>query len=73
MKNGKKLVIIALVLFLCSFISEILAVYPVLCNTLFDANLPTLLDSTYAMLLSEIGIILVFVALILAIVGVVLS
>jgi len=67
------LVIVALVLFLCSLIIEILAVYPVLCNTLFNTNLPTLLDSTYAMLLSEIGIVLVFVALILAIVGVDLS
>jgi hypothetical protein len=73
MKNGKTLVIVGLVLFLCGLISEILAVYPVLCNTLFNAKFPTLLDSTYAMPVSEIGIVLVFVALILAIVGVALS
>jgi uncharacterized membrane protein len=73
MKNGKKLVIVALVLFLCSFVSEIIAVYPVLCNTLFNANLSTLLNSTYAMLLSELGLVLVFVALILAIIGVSIS
>jgi hypothetical protein len=73
MKNAKKLVLVALALFLCGFISEVLAVYPVLSNTLFDANLPDVLGSGYDMIVSEIGIVLVFVALILAIVGVAIS
>jgi hypothetical protein len=73
MKKEKKLVLVALTLFLCGFVCEVLSVYPILSNTLFNANLPDVLGSGYAMIISEIGIVLVFVALVLAIVGVALS
>lgn len=47
--------------------------YPILSNTLFNANLPDVLGSGYAVIISGIGIVLVFVALVTAIVGVALS
>jgi uncharacterized membrane protein len=73
MRKEKKLVLVALTLFLCGFVCEVLAVYPILSNALFNANLPNVLGSVYAMIISGIGMALVFVALVLAIVGVALS
>jgi len=73
MGKEKKLVLVALTLFLCGFICEVLAIYPILINTLLNANLPNVLGSGIATIISEIGIALVFVALVLAIVGVALS
>lgn len=74
MKKAKTIILVALVLFLSGFVIDFFVVYPWLCYVLFgDISIIRAIDLEGSEYVFHIGTVLIFVAIVLAIIGIAIN